>query len=92
MQDTRTIGTGRPMFIGSELLPLVRKMKDPFDEKAFIEVYKYADAGSVLEGEVGNIADFRVVVADEMMHWPAEAHACRLGRSPTGLRSKPSTG
>ena len=69
MQDTRTIGTGRPMFIGSELLPLVRKMKDPFDEKAFIEVYKYADAGSVLEGEVGNIADFRVVVADEMMHW-----------------------
>ena len=69
MVDTRTVGAGRIMFIGSELLPLVRKMKDPFDEKAFIDVHKYAAAGNVLEGEVGSVGDFRIVVAEEMMHW-----------------------
>jgi len=69
MIDTRTISAGRVMFIGSELIPLLRKMKDPFDNAAFIPVHQYADAGTILNGEIGTIDAFRLVVVPEMLHW-----------------------
>ena len=69
MIDTRTIASGRVMYVGSELKPLLEKMKDSFNERAFIPVHKYADAGNVLVGEVGAIYEFRIVVVPEMMHW-----------------------
>lgn len=69
MIDTRTIASGRVMYIGSELQPLVEVMKDPFDNQAFIPVHKYADAGNVLNGEIGSIGHFRLVVVPEMLSW-----------------------
>ena len=45
MIDTRTIAGGRVMYVGSELKPMLEKMKDSFNERAFIPVHKYADAG-----------------------------------------------
>ena len=69
MIDTRTIAAGRVMYVGSELKPLLEKMRDPFDGPAFIPVHKYADAGNVLTGEIGTIYEFRLVVVPEMMHW-----------------------
>lgn len=67
--DTRTINSGYIAYIGSELLPVLKAMKDFFNERAFIEVAKYAAGTEVLDNEVGAIDDFRFVVYREMMHW-----------------------
>lgn len=80
MIDTRTISAGRVMFIGSELIPLLRKMKDPFNNAAFIPVHQYADAGTILNGEIGTIDAFRLVVVPEMLHWAGVGKA--VGTNP----------
>jgi len=67
--DTRTISGGRVMYVGSELLPTLQTMLDPFGNPAWIPVHKYADAGTILVGEEGSIGPFRFVVVPEMMHW-----------------------
>ena len=68
-QDTRTVSSGRVLYIGSELLPLFENMENSFGDAAWIPVQKYADAANVLIGEEGAIHNFRVVVVPEMMHW-----------------------
>lgn len=67
--DTKTIPAARVMFIGSELLPTLKAMKDLHGNPAFIPVEKYAAGGTVLNGEVGTIDQFRIVVVPEMMKW-----------------------
>lgn len=69
MQDTRVIDAARYMYIGSELIPMVRKMTDLFGVQAFIDVKHYADAGNIAVGEIGSIDQFRIIVVPEMMHW-----------------------
>lgn len=69
MIDTRTVAGGRVMYIGSELQPIMEEMKDPFNNQAFIPVHKYADAANVLEGEIGSVGHFRLVVVPEMLSW-----------------------
>ena len=67
--DTKVIPAGRVAYIGSELLPLLKEMKDLFQNKAFIEVQHYGDAGTILNGEVGSIDAFRFILVPEMLHW-----------------------
>lgn len=67
--DTRVVPAGRIMYVGSELVPLLKRMTDPFNNKAFIEVQHYAAAGNVLNGEIGSIESFRVIQVPEMLHW-----------------------
>ncbi|MFA7188458.1 MAG: N4-gp56 family major capsid protein [Sphaerochaetaceae bacterium] len=67
--DTKVIPGGRIMYVGSELVPLLKGLKDLFDNKAFIEVQHYADAGNVLNGEVGSMDAFRIIQVPEMLHW-----------------------
>lgn len=67
--DTRVIPAGRVMYVGSELVPLLKRMTDPFGNKAFIEVQHYAAAGNVLNGEIGSIDSFRIIQVPEMLHW-----------------------
>lgn len=69
LEDTRTIPAARIMFIGSELVPVVKGMKDLFNEKAFIAVQHYGDAGTILNGEIGTVDAFRIVQVPEMLHW-----------------------
>lgn len=69
MIDTKTISSGRVMYIGSELESTIRKMVDPFGNPAFIPVYQYADAGTVLNGEIGTVDQFRIIVVPEMLSW-----------------------
>ena len=71
MIDTKTIPSGRVMFIGSELVPLVRGMTDLFDNEAFIPVQQYGDAGTIMNGEIGSVDAFRIIVVPEMLHWAA---------------------
>ena len=67
--DTRTIPAARIMYVGSEIVPYLKKMKDPFNNQAFIAVQHYADAGTSLNGEIGSIDQFRLIQVPEMLHW-----------------------
>lgn len=67
--DTRTVPACRVMYVGSELIPLLEGMKDLHGDKAFIPVEKYAGGSTILNGETGTVARFRVVVVPEMMKW-----------------------
>lgn len=69
MIDTKTLPAARVMYIGSELLPLIKGMKDLHNNPAFISVEKYAAGGTVLNGEVGTVDQFRMVVVPEMLKW-----------------------
>jgi N4-gp56 family major capsid protein len=67
--DTKTIPGGRIMYIGSELLPTLEAMVDLHGNPAFTPVEKYAAGTTVMNGEVGAIHQFRIIVVPEMMHW-----------------------
>ena len=67
--DTKTLPAARVMFIGSELVPVVKGMKDLFGNPAFIPVQQYGDAGTILNGEIGTVDAFRIVQVPEMLHW-----------------------
>ena len=69
MIDTMTVSDGFVMYIGSELQPLIEDMQDAFGNQAFIPVRKYADAGNILNGEIGAVGQFRIVVVPEMQRW-----------------------
>lgn len=69
MIDTATIGASFVLYIGTELLTTVKTMADPFGNAAFIPVQKYANAGTLLKGEIGSIDQFRIVCNPEMFHW-----------------------
>jgi N4-gp56 family major capsid protein len=69
LTDTKVISDGFPLYCGSEMLPTLKKMVDPFGNQAFIAVQHYAAAGTVMRGEVGTIDQFRIIVVPEMMHW-----------------------
>lgn len=67
--DTKTIPACRVMFVGSEIVPHLKGLKDLFDNQAFISIQHYADAGTILNGEIGSIDNFRIVQVPEMLHW-----------------------
>jgi N4-gp56 family major capsid protein len=69
MIDTRTISSGRVLYIGTELQMLVNKMVDSFGNQAFIHAHQYADAGTLMNGEIGTLDQFRIIVVPEMLHW-----------------------
>lgn len=69
MIDTKTIPGSRMMFIGNELSPVVRAMTDSFGNPAFIPVQQYGDAGTMMNGEIGTVYQFRIIEVPEMLHW-----------------------
>ena len=68
MIDTKTINGGRIMYVGSELIPVLRAMVDLHSNPAFNSVEKYADAGNTMNGEIGSIDQFRIIVVPEMQY------------------------
>ena len=73
--DTMVIGATRVLYVGSELAPDLKKMRDTFDDAAFIAVQHYSDAGVLLNGEIGSIDKFRIIQVPEMLHWVGAGHA-----------------
>ena len=69
LTDTKTLPSGRVMYVGSELMPLIREMRDTFAQPAFIALQHYADAGTAMNGEEGAIGAFRLIQVPEMLHW-----------------------
>ena len=70
MIDTKTINGGRVMYVGSELIPVLRAMVDLHSQPAFVSVEKYADASNIMNGEIGSIDQFRIIVVPEMQSDP----------------------
>lgn len=67
--DTKVVNGARYMYIGSELIPMIKRMTDLFTNQAFVSVEKYAAAGTIARGEIGQIDQFKLIVVPEMMHW-----------------------
>lgn len=67
--DTVTIPSARIAFVGSALIPMLKGLKDLFNNKAFIPIQQYGDAGTILNGEIGTIDALRIVEVPEMLHW-----------------------
>ena len=67
--DTKVISAARVMFVGQEVVPLLRAMKDTFNNPAFVAIQHYGDAGTILNGEIGSVDAFRIVQVPEMLHW-----------------------
>lgn len=89
MTDTMTINSARIMYIGSELQTTVENMTQmvgTLEVAAFVPVRKYADATTIMNGEIGSIADFRIVVVPNMMKWAGAgaAEGTNPGVSATG--------
>lgn len=87
--DTKVIPAARVAFVGSELVPHLKGMEDLFGNKAFIEVQHYGDAGTILNGEIGSIDAFRIVLVPEMLHWAGAGAA--VGTNP-GYRATDVSG
>lgn len=75
MIDTKVVPSARVLYIGSELIPLIEKMEDYHENPAFIPVQHYAAATTILNGEIGSVSQFRVVVVPEMVHHAGEGIA-----------------
>lgn len=69
MIDTRVVSGGRIAYCSSDVMSLLRKMKDPFGNAAFVDVKHYANGTTLLNGEVGSISEFRFIEVPEMLHW-----------------------
>lgn len=73
MIDTKTVNSARYMYIGSELITTVKRMKgiDANSEagSGFVSVEKYGAATTIANGEIGTVDQFRIIVVPEMMHW-----------------------
>ena len=67
--DTKTIPAARVLFCGSELQPTIEAMTDLHSKQAFIPVQHYGAGTTVLNGEIGTVGQFRVVIVPEMLKW-----------------------
>lgn len=80
MIDTKTIRGGRVMYIGNELQATVEEMTDPFNNQAFVHAHQYGAATTLMNGEIGSVAQFRIIVVPEMQHW--EGGGAVVGTNP----------
>lgn len=67
--DTRVLPSCRVAFCGSELETTLENMVDGLGRPAWIPVEQYAAATTPMNGEIGKIANFRVIKVPEMLHW-----------------------
>jgi len=82
--DTKVLGATRVLYVGSELVPMLKRMTDYFGNKAFVEIQHYAAAGNIMNGEIGTIDKWRIIQVPEMLHWAAKG--AEVGTNP-GYRS-----
>lgn len=69
MIDTKTIAGGRVLYCGSSLQPTLEAMTDLHGNPAFVPVHQYAAGATVLNGEIGSVGYFRIVIVPEMLAW-----------------------
>ena len=72
MVDTKTVAGARVLYIGSELQPTLEAMVDLHSERAFIPVHQYAAGTTIMNGEIGSVGYFRVIVVPEMLNYTGD--------------------
>ncbi len=72
MVDTKVIKGGRVMYVGSEMEMHLEEMVDSHGNPAFVSIEKYAAGGNTLNGEIGSIGKFRIIVVPEMMNYAGQ--------------------
>lgn len=77
--DTKVIPASRIAFVGPDIAILLRGLKDPFNNPAFVPVERYADAGTVLNGEIGAACGFRFIQVPDMQKRVGSATAPLVG-------------
>lgn len=80
MTDTVVVGASRILYIGSEMQTTIENMDNARGEAAFRPVESYADAATIMNGEIGKVGNFRVVVVPNMMKWAGAGAA--VGTNP----------
>lgn len=65
--DTATVNGARALFIPPELQTTFMAMKNSNNTEMFTPIEKYASQAAALEGEIGAIGGFRVIVNQEML-------------------------
>jgi len=80
MIDTKVVDGGRVLYIGTEMESTVNRILDPFGNPAFVSIEHYAAAGTVMNGEIGKVHKFRIVVVPEMLNWAGAGAA--VGTNP----------
>lgn len=68
MIDTKTVNAARFMYIAPEQRPALEALSDYQGNKALIDVKHYAGQTTVMNGEIGSIHDFRIIVNPEMQY------------------------
>jgi N4-gp56 family major capsid protein len=79
MIDTKVIPSARVLYTATEMLPTLKAMTDLHGNQAFIGVEKYAAGTTTLNGEVGMIDQFRIVIHPEMVRWAGAGAATTNG-------------
>lgn len=73
MVDTRVVPSCRYAFVGPELKTTLMRMVDYHNNPAFIPVQYYAEAGTLANGEIGAVGNFRIIENPWMLHWDGKA-------------------
>lgn len=81
LNDTKTIDSGRILYVGSEAIPMLEAMKDMHGNPAFIPVRQYGAGTQTFAGERGTIGEFRVVVAQEMQKFAGAGATVPTGQA-----------
>ena len=96
MTDTVVVRGCRLLYIGSDLIPQITKMLDPHTNPAFVGVEHYAYAGDykqgtgMLNGEIGKVGDFRIIVNPNMLAY--EGTGAAVTEANLGYRAQGMTG
>jgi N4-gp56 family major capsid protein len=76
--DTRTVNSARFMYVQPEAVPYLESLTDYHGNKAMIEVRHYEGQTATMNGEVGTVGSFRIIVNPEMQYY-ANAGATGAG-------------
>lgn len=65
--DTRTVASGRVMYVGPELVPAIKRIKDWNGERAFIGIEQYGSQQKPMVGEFGTVGNWHFIEVPEMV-------------------------
>ena len=79
MVDTRTINSARIMYVSPEMTVTLETLENLQNEKALIDVRHYEGQTHTMNGEIGSIHNFRIVVNPEMAVYTGGGAAAGVG-------------
>lgn len=66
MIDTKTVNAARFMYIAPEMVPEIETLTDYQGNRALIDVRQYEGQTTTMNGEIGTVHNFRIIVNPEM--------------------------